>query len=50
MEEIRERREFLKKMKELGETDKYKTVIEQQIEGKLREMKKLSSQGGKERK
>lgn len=41
MNEIKEREEFLKEMEELGEAHKYKLLIQQQIEARIREMEKL---------
>lgn len=43
MNEIKEREEFLKEMEVLGEGAKYKQVIQQQIQGKMREMKVLKA-------
>lgn len=39
--EIKEREDWLKEMEELGEGDKYKLMIQQQIEARIREMEKL---------
>ncbi|KAK4874562.1 hypothetical protein RN001_013922 [Aquatica leii] len=39
--EIKERKEFLQEMKELGEGPRYEQIIEQQIQAKLREMNSL---------
>lgn len=41
VKEIKEREEFLQKMEELGEGQKYKLVIQQQIQARVREMEKL---------
>jgi hypothetical protein len=39
--EIKEREEWFHQMEELGEGDKYKLVIQQQIQARVREMEKL---------
>ncbi|XP_030760632.1 UPF0193 protein EVG1 homolog [Sitophilus oryzae] len=41
VQEIKEREEWLKEMDELGEGNKYKLIIEQQIQNKVREMDRL---------
>nr|CAH7763141.1 unnamed protein product [Callosobruchus chinensis] len=41
MEEIKDREDWLKEMECLGEGNKYKHIIEQQIQEKVREMSKL---------
>ncbi|KAF7278949.1 UPF0193 protein EVG1 homolog [Rhynchophorus ferrugineus] len=41
VEEIREREEWLKEMEQLGQGDKYRLIIEQQIQNKVRDMEKL---------
>lgn len=39
--EIKEREEWLHEMEDLGEGHKYKLLIQQQIEARVREMEKL---------
>ncbi|XP_050298553.1 UPF0193 protein EVG1 homolog [Anthonomus grandis grandis] len=41
VEEIREREEWIKEMEKLGQADKYRLIIEQQIQDKVREMQRL---------
>ncbi|KAJ8951562.1 hypothetical protein NQ318_020438 [Aromia moschata] len=41
MREIKEREEWLREMEELGQGDKYRAIIQQQIHAKIREMDKL---------
>lgn len=41
MQEIKDRENWLKEMEELGEGNKYKLIIEQQIQEKVREMNRL---------
>ncbi|KAF2898120.1 hypothetical protein ILUMI_08062 [Ignelater luminosus] len=44
LREIKEREEWYKHMVELGEGPKYKIIIDQQIQAKLREMERLKSE------
>lgn len=43
VEEIKEREQWLKEMEDLGYGDKYRLIIEQQIQNKVREMQKMKS-------
>ncbi|XP_066151920.1 UPF0193 protein EVG1 homolog isoform X2 [Euwallacea fornicatus] len=47
VENIKEREQWLKEMEELGQGDKYRVIIEQQIQNKVREMQKLKTANGK---
>lgn len=40
-QDIKDREEWLKEMEQLGEGDKYRHIIEQQIQEKVREMSRL---------
>ncbi|XP_060522731.1 UPF0193 protein EVG1 homolog [Cylas formicarius] len=41
LKEIKERQDWLREMQELGEDKKYRPIIEQQIQNKVRELEKL---------
>lgn len=41
VKEIQERKDFLAEMEQIGEANKYRQVIEQQIQARVREMEKL---------
>lgn len=41
MREIKDREEWLREMEELGQGEKYKLIITQQIQSKVREMESL---------
>lgn len=43
VEEIKEREQWLKEMEDLGHGDKYRLIIEQQIQNKVREMQKMKT-------
>lgn len=43
MQEIKERKDWLQEMENLGEGNKYRTIIEQQIQEKVREMNHLDT-------
>lgn len=45
IEEIKEREQWLKEMEQIGHAEKYRLIIEQQIQNKVREMQKLKSAG-----
>lgn len=39
--EIQERKDFLAEMEKIGEANKYRQIIEQQIQARVREMERL---------
>lgn len=41
VKEIQERKDFLSEMEKIGEGDKYRLIIEQQIQARVREMERL---------
>ncbi|KAL1494217.1 hypothetical protein ABEB36_009847 [Hypothenemus hampei] len=43
LEEINERKQWLKEMEDLGHSEKYRLIIEQQIQNKMREMQNLTT-------
>ncbi|ERL88423.1 UPF0193 protein EVG1 homolog [Dendroctonus ponderosae] len=45
IEEIKEREQWLKEMEQIGHAEKYRLIIQQQIQNKVREMQKLKSAG-----
>ncbi|XP_066246066.1 UPF0193 protein EVG1 homolog [Euwallacea similis] len=47
VQDIKEREQWLKEMEELGQGDKYRVIIEQQIQNKVIEMKRLKTANGK---